>query len=258
MKLYFRYLAIHFKSQMQYKISFFLTLIGQFLTAFSTFLGIWVMFTRFNSVKGFTYTEVSLCYAVVLMAFSLAETFFRGFDTFPRMIGNGEFDRILVRPRSPIFQVLGAKIDFTRLGRLLQAAVIFVWAIPRSGVVWNAANVATLCGMILAGSLVFAGLFLLYAGICFFTLDGLEVMNIFTDGGREFGRYPLSVYGDAVLRFLTFVVPIALFLYYPFLTLLGRSESLLWRICPLFALLFLIPCYLVWRIGLLHYRSTGS
>lgn len=258
MKLYLRYLAIHFKSQMQYKTSFFLTLIGQFLTAFSTFLGIWVMFTRFNTVKGFTYPEVSLCYAVVLMAFSLAETFFRGFDTFPRMIGNGEFDRILVRPRSPIFQVLGAKIDFTRLGRLLQAAAVFAWAIPRSGVNWNAANIVTLCGMILAGSLVFAGLFLLYAGICFFTLDGLEVMNIFTDGGREFGRYPLSVYGDVVLRFLTFVVPLALFLYYPFLVLLGRSESLLWRICPLFALLFLVPCYLVWRIGFLHYRSTGS
>ena len=91
-------------------------------------------------------------------------------------------------------------------------------------------------------------------------LDVMELNYdvIFTDGSREFGRYPLSVYGDAVLRFLTFVVPIALFLYYPLLTLLGRSESLLWRICPLFALLFLIPCYAVWRIGLLHYRSTGS
>lgn len=258
MKLYFRYFAIHFKSQMQYKTSFFLTLLGQFLTAFSTFLGIWVMFSRFNTVDGYTYAEVSLCYAVVLMAFSLAETFFRGFDTFPRMIGNGEFDRILVRPRNEIFQVLGAKIDFSRLGRLLQAATVFAWAIPRSGVDWNAANIATLCGMIIAGMFVFAGLFLIYAAICFFTLDGLEVMNIFTDGGREFGRYPLSVYGEGVLRFLTYVVPLALFLYYPFLTLLGRSDRLLYRLCPLFALFFLVPCYLVWRFGLRHYKSTGS
>ena len=255
MKLYLRYFAIHFKSQMQYKTSFFLTLLGQFLTAFSTFLGIWVMFTRFNTVDGYSYAEVCLCYAVVLMAFSLAETFFRGFDTFPRMIGNGEFDRILVRPRNPVFQVLAAKIDFSRLGRLLQAAAVFAWAIPNSGVDWTPANVATLIGMIAAGTFVFAGLFLIYAGVCFFTLDGLEIMNIFTDGGREFGRYPLSIYGEAVLRFLTFVVPLALFLYYPFLTLIGRAESLL---CPIFALIFLVPCFIFWRIGLRHYQSTGS
>lgn len=258
MKLYLRYAAIHFKSQMQYKTSFFLTLLGQFLTAFATFLGIWVMFTRFNTVDGYTYAEVSLCYAVVLMAFSLAETFFRGFDTFPRMIGNGEFDRILVRPRSPIFQVLAAKIEFSRLGRLVQAVTVFAWAIPSSGVDWTPANVATLIGMIIAGTFIFAGLFLIYAGVCFFTLDGLEVMNIFTDGGREFGRYPLSVYGEGVLRFLTYVVPLALFLYYPFLTLIGRSDLLLYRLCPAFSLLFLLPCYLFWRIGLRHYKSTGS
>ena len=258
MKLYLRYLAIHFQSQMQYKTSFLLTVLGQFLTAFATFLGIWVMFTRFHSVQGFTYAEVCLCYAVVLMAFSLAEMFFRGFDTFPRMIGNGEFDRILVRPRNEIFQVLCAKIEFSRLGRLLQAVVLFIWAIPNSGVDWHAANVLTLIGMVVAGALVFAGLFLLYASICFFTLEGLEVMNIFTDGGREFGRYPLSIYGDGVLKFLTYVVPMALFLYYPFLALLGRDDRLLYRCCPLFALLFLIPCLLIWRFGLRHYQSAGS
>lgn len=29
------------------------------------------------------------------------------------------------------------------------------------------------------------GLFIVYAALCFFTTEGLEVMNIFTDGGRE-------------------------------------------------------------------------
>ena len=27
---------------------------------------------------------------------------------------------------------------------------------------------------------------------------------------------------------------------------------------PLLALLFLIPCYLLWKVGVRHYRSTGS
>lgn len=106
MGLYLKYFTIHLKSQMQYKTSFFLTVIGQLLTSFSVFLGIYFMFERFNQVEGFSFEEVLLCFAVVLMAFSLAECFARGFDTFPSMIGNGEFDRIMVRPRNEVFQIL--------------------------------------------------------------------------------------------------------------------------------------------------------
>ena len=58
--------------------------------------------------------------------------------------------------------------------------------------------------MLAGGVLLFGALFLLYAGICFFTLEGLEFMNIFTDGSREFGKYPVSVYGEGMLKFYTF------------------------------------------------------
>ena len=51
------------------------------------------------------------------------------------------------------------------------------------------------------------------AGISFFTIEGLEFMNIFTDGSREFGKYPLSVYGKGVLKFMTYVIPFALVQY---------------------------------------------
>ena len=258
MKLYLKYFTIHLKSQMQYKTSFFLTIIGQFLTAFSAFLGIYFMFERFNQVDGFTFSEVLLCFADVLMAFSLAECFARGFDTFPRMIGNGEFDRIMVRPRNEIFQILASKIELTRLGRLIQAIIIFVYAIPTSGVDWTIDKIITLFFMIISGIIVFSGLFVIYAALCFFTTEGLEFMNIFTDGGREFGSYPLSIYGSGILKFLTFVIPLALFQYYPFLYLIGRSSNVLYMLLPLVGMLFIIPCYAIWRIGLKHYKSTGS
>ncbi|MCE5234832.1 MAG: ABC-2 family transporter protein [Clostridiaceae bacterium] len=258
MKLYLTYLTIHLKSRMQYKASFFLTVLGQFLVSFSTFLGMYFLFERFHAVEGFTFSEVLLCFASILMSFSLAECFARGFDTFSRMIGNGVFDRILVRPRNEIFQVLATEVDFSRLGRLLQAVLVLAYAIPASGVFWSGEKVLTLLMMIVCGALVFAGLFVVYAALCFFTTEGLEFMNILTDGGREFGAYPFSVYGKGVLRFLTYAVPLALFQYYPFLYLVGRSENALYRFLPLVSLLFLLPCYLLWKLGLRHYKSTGS
>lgn len=258
MKLYCKYIAMLLKCQMQYKASFAMMTIGQFLVSFTTFIGVSFMFSRFHSVSGFSFSEVLLCFSVTLMAFSIAECFVRGFDVFPRLIKSGELDRLLVRPRGVIFQVLTSNVEFSRVGRLLQAVLMLAYAIPTSGVLWTADKVAGLVLMILGGVATFSALFVLYAGISFFTIEGLEFMNILTDGSREFGKYPFSIYGEGVLRFLTFVVPIALFQYYPLLYLIGRSDRVWLILLPLAGLIFMIPCYAFFRFGLRRYQSTGS
>lgn len=258
MKLYIKYLSIYVKSMMQYKASFFFTTLGQFFSSFSVFLGIYFMFHRFNSVEGFTYSEVLICFSVVLIAFSLAECFFRGFDTFTGIISNGEFDRIMLRPKNAMFQVVASKVEITRLGRLLQAFIILIYAVLNCGVIWTADKILTLIIMIIGGMVLFSGLFIIYASICFFTTEGLEFMNIFTDGGREYGKYPMAIYGDAVLKFFTYVVPLACVQYYPFMYLIGRTKNPLYATTPLAAFVFLIPCLIFWKIGVKHYKSTGS
>lgn len=257
-KLYFKYFSIHLRCVMQYKTSFFMTIFGQLTTAFAAFLGVYFLMDRFNEVDGFTMNEVLVCYSAVLMAFSLAECFFRGFDSFASMIGNGEFERILTRPRSLVLQVLSSKIEFTRVGRFVQACVILCVVLPSCGIDWNFARAATFVLMIVGCTAVFAGLFVIYASICFFSTEGLEFMNIFTDGGKEFGSYPFSVYGKGVLRLFTFVVPLALCQYYPLLYLLGRTDNVLYMFTPVLSGLFLIPCAILWKIGVRHFRGTGS
>lgn len=258
MRLYLKYFSIHLKSVLQYKMSFLLTVIGQFLASFNVFLGVYFMFRRFNKVMDFTYSEVLLCFAVVLMQFSLAECFARGFDTFSSTISNGEFDRIMVRPRNEILQVLSSKIEFTRVGRMIQAIVMLVYGIAKSDVIWSMDKVITVIFMIIAGALVFSGLFLIYAAFCFFTTQGLEFMNIFTDGAREHGKYPIGIYGKRVLQFCTFIIPFALVQYYPLLYILDKQAKLYYRFLPLLACMFIIPCYVFWRVGVKHYKSTGS
>jgi len=249
---------MHLKSQMQYKVSFVLTFIGQFFVAFAVFMSLNFLFARFDNVDGFTYQEVLISFAVMMLAFSLGEMFGRGFDRFPVLLGNGAFDRALVRPRNIVFQVLASTIEFSRLGRALNAVVVFAYIIPRSGIVWTWDNILTLCLMVICGSLLFFGLFMVYAAFSFFSVEGLEFMNILTDGGREHGRLPFSVYGENVLRFLTYVIPLALVQYYPLLYLLGREDSMFFAFMPVIALLFLLPCYGFFRFGLSRYKSTGS
>lgn len=257
-RLYFHYISINIRCMMQYKTSFFLTALGQFLVSFTAFLGVFFMFQRFSRVEGFTYSEVLLCFAVMLLEFSLAEMFARGFDQFSGMVRSGEFDRVLVRPRNEIIQVLGSKFELTRFGRMLQAVVMFVYGIAQSDINWNLSKALTVVFMLIGGTAVFSALFLIYAALCFFTLEGLEFMNIFTDGAREFGKYPIGVYGEKALIFTTFFIPYALIQYYPLLYILGRRTGLIYMLLPLLACWFLVPALLFWKFGVRHYKSSGS
>jgi len=258
MQLYMKYFAIHLKSQMQFKSSFFFTTLGQFLVSFTTLLGINFLFARFNSVGGFTYEDILICFAVITSAFSLSELFGRSFERFPVLLGNGGFDRVLVRPRNIVFQVIASEINFSRLGRLVHAIIVFIYVIPRSGIDWTTPRIFTLILMVICGAALFFCIHILYAAFSFFTIEGLEFMNILTHGGQEHGRLPFSVYGEGVLKFLTFVVPLALVQYYPLLFLLGREDNLFYVISPMISLLFIIPCYGFFRFGLRKYKSTGS
>ncbi|MCL2357431.1 MAG: ABC-2 family transporter protein [Defluviitaleaceae bacterium] len=256
MKLYAKYFSMHLKSQMQYKVSFFFTTFGQFLMAFSTLLSITFLLDRFGGVGGFSREEIMLSFAIILLAYSVGEIFGRGFDRFPILIGNGGFDRILVRPRSVIFQVLASQINFSRVGVAVQAVLIFAYVIP--GIDLTPTNIFVIVLMVTCGSLLFFSFFVLYAAVTFFTLEGLEFMHLLTSGAREHGRLPYSVYGEGVLKFLTFVVPLALVQYYPLLYLTGREENFFFAITPVFSLLFLIPCHAFFRFGQKRYKSTGS
>lgn len=134
---------------------------------------------------------------------------------------------------------------------------MLIWGVCSGGVAWTAGKALTLTAMVLCGAAVFFGLFLVNAALCFFTTESLEVMNIFTDAPREYGKYPFGIYGRPVLLVLTFLVPLALVQHWPLQYLLDRGPGW-YGALPLLALLFLIPCAALWRLGVRHYRSTGS
>jgi ABC-2 type transport system permease protein len=90
-----------------------------------------------------------------------------------------------------MLQVLGAKTEITRIARILLGAAALFIVIPRAEIDWSPLRIITLILMIAGGAAVFTGVFILGAAVCFYTLEGLEVINIFTDGGREPASYPL-------------------------------------------------------------------
>ena len=257
MRLYLKFAAIHLKTSMAYPSAFFTMCVGRLLLTINGLLTVVFLLDRFGTVGGYTLSEILLGFGVVLTASSLAECFARGFDAFARIMREAQFDRLLVRPRSLVFQVVCQDMKLAMLANVLQGIAMIAYGIAKGTIIWTLPKIAVLLLMILCGGLLFFGIFLLRASLCFVTLEGLEVMNIFTDGIREFSRYPFNIYGREVLCILTFLIPMALVQYWPLRFLMGTGPWW-YGLLPILSLWFLIPCYWVWKWGVRHYCSTGS
>ncbi|MGK4000288.1 ABC transporter permease [Sorangium sp. So ce1024] len=263
MKLYLRLAAASLRSQMQYRASFAMWSLGQLTTVGIEALGVWALFERFGAVRGWRFAEIALLFGLVNVSFALAESFGRGFESFSTAVKSGDFDRILLRPRSTAFQVATREFQFLRVGRLAVGLAMLAWAAGALEVEWTAAKAALLAGAIAGGACVFYGLLVLQATLCFWTVESLEIMNTVTYGGTEAAQYPLTLYRDWFRRFFTFVVPLAFVSYIPAGALLERAtvpalpEGARWA-SPLVGVAFLLVSLRVWRLGERRYQSTGA
>lgn len=260
-RLYFRYAGIVLRGKMQYRVSFIMLSVGQFIGILTEFLAVVALFARFGSLHGWTLPQIGLLYGIVHISFAIAEGIGRGFDTFSEVIKNGDFDRLLLRPRSTTLQVAGRDFD-PRVGRLLQATFILGWAIKTLPIAWTLPKVLLLAFAMSGSVCLFYGLFVLQATLCFWTVESLEIMNAVTYGGTEAGQFPLTIYRPWFQRFFTFLIPLACVSFFPANLLLNRESapavSLVLWIAPLAGYAFLWMALQVWKIGVRHYVSTGS
>ena len=240
-----------------------MTAIAQFFSPFALLAGIYLLFERFGNIKGWTLYEVFICYAVVGACHSIATCFARGFDVFDNMIRTASFDRILVRPRGTVVQILGSNFDLKRIGHLLQNIIVLVIAINCADISWDFSRVVMLVNMIIGGSVIFSGVYMLQATAAFWTIEGLEVANIFTHGIKEHASYPLNIFPKWITIFFTYVIPFGTINYLPLQYLLGKIDGTnkigwLYAFLPLLGALFILPCILAWKFGVRKYSSAGS
>jgi len=258
MKLYFKSLKLHLKSMLEYKASFIISFLSQILTFFSYYFIILALFNKFDNIKGFSLYEVLLCFSIIQFGFAFCEVFARGIDKFDRLIINGEFDRILIRPKNIILQVLCSDADFIKISRIIQSIIIMIIALLNLNIDWSLLKVICLILMMISAIMIFFGIFLLAASYCFITVQGLEVRNVFTDGGKHMAQYPIGIFRKGFVWFFTFIIPYAFVNYYPLLYFVGKSNNIIYALSPLIVFLYLIPCFMVFKRGIKRYASVGS
>lgn len=256
--LVYRYLLMHLKSQLEYRSSFILSFIAQIIPITLSASMVFVLMNKFNFSNKYDTYEVMLGIAIVQFGFSFAECFFRGFDKFSNIIKKGMLDLMLIKPRNIYIQVFGSEIAFPKISRIIGSIVLFIISINKINIVLNIWKVLLLIGLLFFSTLIYISLYILASSLCFKTTEALEVTNIFTDGSREFGQYPMDIFKKEVLIIFTFLIPIACVNYYPLRYILGYSKSILYLISPLFTIVLFVIAILTFNKCLSHYASTGS
>lgn len=263
--LYRRLIGAQIRGQMQYRLSFFFDLLATTMTAALTFGSLALVFQRFGNIAGWSLGEVAFLCGMIETSFGLMDMLFSGFDPphFGQQVRLGSFDQLLLRPASITLQVLGSRFETRRLGRIAQGIVILGVAAGLVGIRWTLAKVVYLPVVLISQVCFFGGLFIIGSAITFWTVQSIEVVNIFTYGGSEMMSYPMDIYQDWLRRFFTFVVPAIFVNYCPALFFLDKGDPFglppfVPFLSPVAGVAVLLVALGFWRFGVRHYQSTGT
>ncbi|MFI4973898.1 MAG: ABC transporter permease [Caulobacterales bacterium] len=258
------YLRASIRTQMQYPGSTAMMIVGQFFATFIEVLSFGALFARFGRVQGWRFGEIAVFYGLVSVSFCFADFLTRGFDVLgTQFIRTGDFDRVLLRPRSVTLQLVGFDMRLSRIGRLAQGLVVLAIGTSSLGLHWDLRTVALASGSVVGGAALFCGLMVLQGTLAFWTIESLEIANVLTYGGVQAAQYPLSLYAGWFRSFLIFVVPLGCVAYFPVLAVLGRHDPLgapdwFLPVAPAMGFVFLGVALFAWRFGIARYTSTGS
>jgi ABC-2 type transport system permease protein len=252
-------IGLRMRAQTVYRGSFAVEVLASLGATVSGFLELYVIFANVPALGGLDFAAAVLVFAIGHVAFSLADLVVGHLDALPTYLRAGTLDAFLLRPLPVLAQLITAEISLRRFGRTVTGTVIAVLALAHSGVAWTPAKGALLAVTVLAGALLFAGLFVGAAAVQFWLVEGTEFTSSFVYGGNYAAQFPTSVFGTPAKVLFTFVVPAAFVAYLPVLTLLDLPGSSALGWCsPIAAAAVWAVALLGWRAGLRHYTGAGS
>ena len=250
------------KSHLQYPGSFFWHTLATMVMTLGDLLAVLLLMNRFTRLGLWTAGDLILFFGLMQCAFAVTEFCFRGIANFGALVQSGRLDVMLVRPRSALLQVMAAELDPRRAGSILVGIAAIWMASASGGVAWTALKAVCLIWAMAGTSALSAGLFMIEAVCCFFSVKSIEAVNILTYGGKSACQYPIDIYPRPLRLLFLFVAPFALTAHVPVSYILDKplwgASALGAFAAPAAGFAFFGLMTLVWRIGLKKYRSTGS
>ncbi len=262
-KIYLELINASIRARMEYKTSFLFYLVA-ILSFYAGQIGLlYIVLSRFQSIQGWSIGEVAFLFGLMTFAQGFTTLFFSSLVHFDQMIIKGEFDRYLVRPLSPLLQIIFSRFEASTAAHFILGGAALIVGSQMSGLEWTFKKALFLPLVIIGGVMISGGIRLLVTAVAFWTLKNESLVHTVVFSSREFVVYPVTIYNTGVQFFLTFVFPIAFINFYPAYYFLDRTGDNLFHPAlqfgtPLVGVVVFALSLLAWKSGVDHYQSSGS
>lgn len=256
--MFFQYISQYMKTRLEYRADMFVEIFSDFLNQAVNLVFILVVFGHTQLLSGWSRDEIIFIYGFFLVPFALFSSFFNIWDFNERYIVKGEMDRILTRPIHSLFQVILERMELESLFGAITGIVVMGYAALNLNLSFQWYDVLIFIMMVLGGTLIYAGIFVLLASIGFWSDAKTSIMPMMYNIGN-YGRYPVDIYNRVIRFMLTWILPFAFVGVYPAAYFLGRTDWYLYAfLTPVMGILFFILAVVMWNIGVTKYRGAGN
>lgn len=247
------------QNQLAFRPSFILAIIGKVARALILILMFQVIYFNTPLLAGWKYEEIFLLLVTFLTIESIIIiTFHRNLSYYlPNLLRKGNFDFILTKPLSPLFQTSFRVIDFMDLASFTVVAYLWYYYFSHYAPAFS------------FGQIIFYLLLLVNALFFIFSLLTIIATSAFwtinTDGlGRLFeniiriARFPTDIFRGLVGFIFLYLFPIGMISTVPSKFLIGTIKWYYLLYLILFNIFLFLASQKVWRFGLKHYSSASS
>ena len=254
--------AASVRGELQYRANFLIMVLMGIVYQCTGFAFIWVVLARFQALGGWTLGEVAFLYGLRLTMHALNGAITGGLYNLEWKVRQGEFDRFLVRPLSPLLQLMCERVHVSIVGDLIGGLALFAAAASLVTVNWTPLALLYLALALFGGALIELALRVLFSALAFRFLSANAFMFVLDTVFSNFANYPLKIFGSVLEFLLTFGVPLAFMAYFPAVVLLRRTGEL--QVSPIFAygaplagIIWLLVSLRVFQHEMRNYQSSG-
>lgn len=255
-------MSIH--SKMQYRVDSLVATLAVFVRESANIVVIYLTLMKFDSINNWNIDEMLFLFSILFLTYAFVVALFADLRDFSCMIREGRFDRLIVRPRGLLFQLILNNADVIAVaGHGTLGVILFVISAGKVGIHWDLVTILYYIGAIIGGVLIQGGIFIIFSALSFYFVETGSIREIFYWNMRKFAGYPISIYNKLIQTIMIYVIPFAFVNYFPAQYLLRKEDMALYNevymyMAPLVGVVLYLIAYVFWRISLKRYTSTGN
>lgn len=255
-------MSVH--TRMQYRAESFANTLAVFIRESANIIAIYLALLKFDKINGWNVNEMLFLYSILFLTYAFVVSLFADLRQFSDTIREGRFDRLLVRPRGLLLQLVLNNADLiASVGHGTLGILLFVISAGKVGIHWNFVTILYYVAAIISGILIQGGIFIIFSALCFYFVETNSVRSIFYWNMRKFAGYPISIYHKVIQVILIYIVPFAFVNYFPAQYLLRKADMANYPvayiyIAPFVGVVVYAVAYLFWRVSVRRYYSTGN